>query len=187
MTEPALFNIDTATAKDAGISPCGTYRYWLTRHWADGPLLGWIMLNPSTADAEHDDPTIRRCIGFARAWGYAGIMVRNLYALRATDPAALWNHPDPVGPDNDLHLRRSAESPLTVCAWGNHGSRNDRSRTIVSMLAGFGVRLRCLKTTSTGEPWHPLYVAASVLPIAFPAPSSGSGTEAHDKEDGDGE
>jgi len=83
--------------RSAVLSDCGTYRYSLTRRWSPGPLLGWVMLNPSRADALVDDPTIRRCVGFARRWGFAGIVVRNLYALRATDPRELSRHPAPVG------------------------------------------------------------------------------------------
>jgi hypothetical protein len=94
----------TATAV---LSDCGTYRYRLGRRWAEGPVDVWIMLNPSTADATVDDRTIRRCMEFSRRWGAGALVVGNLFALRATDPAELVRHPDPIGPDNDEHLTRS--------------------------------------------------------------------------------
>src|SRR5262249_14212908 len=94
----------------AVISDCGRYRYSLTRRWGDAaePRALFVMLNPSTADAEQDDPTIRRCIGFAKAWGMGSLEVVNLYALRATDPAALLSAPDPIGPKNDTMITSAA-------------------------------------------------------------------------------
>ena len=119
------------------ISDCGFYRYWLTRPGRSliaerGPVL-FIMLNPSTADAELDDPTIRRCRGFAESWGCAGLTVANLYAYRATDPAALRLCADPVGPDNDAHLvRLLREHGEAVCAWGNSAAP-DRVREFMQL------------------------------------------------------
>src|SRR5712664_2208515 len=87
--------------RSAGFSCCGLYRYWLRRHWdAELPPVCFVMLNPSTADAERDDPTIRRCCGFSRRWGYGGIVVVNLYAFRTSDPCCLRNAVHPVGPEN---------------------------------------------------------------------------------------
>ncbi|MGF6870951.1 DUF1643 domain-containing protein [Paraburkholderia sp. MM5477-R1] len=116
------------------ISECGGYRYILTRA-ADSmcPMKTaavFVMLNPSTADEEQDDPTIRRCRGFARLWDCNGISVANLYALRSTDPAGLWVHPDPVGPDNDAHLCQiaSIETRNQLSALGeSHARSNSRS------------------------------------------------------------
>jgi hypothetical protein len=143
------------------ISACGTYRYVLSR---DGDLTShkgpavFIMLNPSTADAELDDPTIRRCRSFAQTWGCNGIRVVNLYALRSTDPAALWTHSDPVGPDNDDWLERIAlAAPEVVCAWGAN-AKADRVREVATRLTTAGVQLKCLGTTKHGAPRHPLYV-----------------------------
>lgn len=146
------------------ISECGTYRYLLTRpSEVENPDLGtalFIMLNPSTADAELDDPTIRRCRGFARTWGCAGITVANLYALRATDPAALLCHPDPVGPECDEHLFSLAkEYGDVVCAWGAN-AKPDRVKVVTRILQGAGARLWCLGTTKHGHPRHPLYIKA---------------------------
>jgi hypothetical protein len=148
----------------AVISPCGQYRYQLTREGdftaERGPAV-FIMLNPSTADASQDDPTIRRCCSFARAWGCNGILVANLYALRSTDPAALWEHADPVGPLNDYWLGRTvARAAEVVCAWGAN-AQPSRYREVAAMLVVHGVRLKCLGVTKSGAPRHPLYVPAS--------------------------
>jgi hypothetical protein len=151
--------------RDAVISPCGTYRYELVRRWKEGPLLGWVMLNPSTADGTIDDPSVRRCIGFGIDWGYAGIVIRNAYALRATDPAQLTRHPDPIGPDNDAYLERCADDPLTVLAWGAHGG--DRAALVAERLRHTTATLRCLGTTKHGAPRHPLYIPKTALPVEY--------------------
>lgn len=107
--------------KGAIISDCETYRYRLWRIWNENAAkIMWIMLNPSTANAEEDDPTIRRCIGFARNWGYGGIYVENLYAYRSTDPKELKTAADPEGPANRDHLiSMMNDSEKIICAWGN--------------------------------------------------------------------
>lgn len=133
--------------RSAVISPCGQYRYRLDRRWGDGPTLGFIMLNPSTADAEIDDATIRRCMGFARREGCGGIQVVNLFAYRATDPAHLLTVADPIGPENDLYVR-SLKGPV-VAAWGAHP---------MARKGFFGRHLLCLGKTKDGYPRHPLYV-----------------------------
>lgn len=137
------------------ISACGTYRYRLERSWSTGPKVSFIMLNPSTADAEKDDPTIRRCVSFAKSWSYGGLIVGNLFALRSTDPKALYSHNDPIGPDNDAHLRAIAVcTEQIVCAWGAHGKFNDRSLHVARALDRFN--LVALKLTKDGFPSHPL-------------------------------
>lgn len=153
--------------RTAVISDCGTYRYLLTRTWDTRlPTVGFIMLNPSTADADTDDPTIRRCVGFAKSWGYGGIAVRNLYALRSTDPKALRTHPDPVGPDNYLYLEAAAGDDLTVCAWGANADPID-SRGLIDGLLGWGGQPHHLGLTKGGFPKHPLYLRADTTPIPF--------------------
>ncbi|MFD3920195.1 DUF1643 domain-containing protein [Streptomyces sp. NPDC058595] len=97
--------------RTALISDCGRYRYRLTRTWGPGPAAVMVMLNPSTADGTQDDPTVRRCVTFADAWGCGGLIVVNLYAWRATKRAELKLAPDPVGPDNDAHLRTARHRP----------------------------------------------------------------------------
>src|SRR5262245_13227298 len=114
---------DLFQQSSAELSPCGRYRYALTRTWGDPKkVVCWVMLNPSTADADQDDPTIRRCLGFSRAWGAGGLVVVNLFALRATDPDQLRIAADPVGPDNDSHLSTAAFGRLVVAAWGARGA-----------------------------------------------------------------
>lgn len=149
----------------AELSDDGVYRYELRRVWGDPDrLVGWIMLNPSTADATTDDPTIRRCMGFARDWGFGGIVVRNLFALRATDPAVLKTHPDPIGPANNYWLLHAAGDPLTVCAWGVHGVLGGRDAQVGRLLRAGGVHLLHLGLTKGGHPRHPLYLPKLARP-----------------------
>ena len=125
------------------------------------------MLNPSTADAQRDDPTIRRCIRFSRDWGWGALEIVNLYALRATDPQRLRRHRDPVGPDNDAHiLAAAARNGPTIGAWGAFEVDPLRPARVLAML-GDGVR--CLGLTRAGHPRHPLYAPASARPIRFVA------------------
>jgi hypothetical protein len=152
---PALFDL----GRRCVFSPCGTYRYTLARQW-DGtrPRVLFVMLNPSTADEDHDDPTIRRCIGFAQRWGYGAADVGNIFALRSTDPALLYTHGKPVGKDNDEHLRELARrAERVVVAWGNHGAHMGRGAQVLDMLGRAGVVPRCFGLTATGHPLHPLY------------------------------
>lgn len=149
---------------DAMISACGAYRYRLQRRWADGDLLGYIMLNPSIADATVDDPTIRRCMSFAMGHGFGGIRVVNLFALRATNPAELIGPEDPVGPDNDRHLVEMAalakHGARVVAAWGVPKNNLVFERAI--RVAGwFGSGLHALGVSRDGHPRHPLYLAAT--------------------------
>lgn len=155
--------------RDASISACGRYRWSLSRAWDPDllkPWVGFVMLNPSTADAVEDDPTIRRCIGLARAWGYAGVAVRNLFALRATDPRELFKADDPVGPENNRALLDLiGVCPVIIAAWGVHGAIRDRGREVVRMFAAAGQSLACLGLTASGQPRHPLYLPNDVRPI----------------------
>jgi hypothetical protein len=148
------------TAQQSGtavISECGHYRYRLTRRWSDAPgSVTWIMLNPSTADASQDDPTIRRCIAFSKRWGCGSLTVCNLYAYRATNPAELWTVPDPVGPENNNHLIQ-AGGDLFVCAWGAN-AKPERAEAVLELIDGLAP-VMCLGTTKGGAPRHPLYVA----------------------------
>lgn len=151
-------------SRSAVISPCGTYRYRLTRKWSDRPKCWWIMLNPSTADGTTDDPTIRRVISFSRYWGYGGCVVMNLFALRATDPKAIWRHEDPVGPENDEYLRHAINAPLVIAAWGANDTRG-RDRQVLYLLKT--KTIYCLEMTKAKRPKHPLYVKISAEPILF--------------------
>lgn len=154
------------------ISNCGLYRYVLTRKLPEmdnlkaagivddrGSCL-FIMLNPSTADADKDDPTIRRCKSFARATGCSDLVVANLYAFRAKKPAALRTAADPIGPENDEWLRKlSARSRDVVLAWGaDTGPDPDRVRQVLEILTANKCRLLCLGTSKAGQPRHPLFI-----------------------------
>ena len=142
--------------RDALISPCGLYRYWLLRRWADGPLLLFIMLNPSKADAAIDDTTIRRCTTFALAHGYGGFYVVNLYAFRATLPSDLKRAGYPVGPDADEHIQRLLVSCQDVCvAWGADAAGLARPVEVMRMLRAAGRDPLCLGVTRGGHPLHP--------------------------------
>lgn len=152
--------------RDAALSECSRFRYRLSRTWGDveAKHLLFVMLNPSTADAEVDDATIRRCVTFAFAGGFHGIQVVNLFAYRATDPADLKLAGWPVGPDNDNHIKAAANAAAAVCvAWGAVGERgpaNDRVQEVMPILRRAGHAPQCLRVTRSGYPQHPLYLPA---------------------------
>jgi hypothetical protein len=135
------------------------YRLWRALGGSGGRCL-WIMLNPSTADAERNDPTIRKCLGFSARWGYGSLEVVNLFALRSTDPAGLRKVDDPIGPGNDAAILAAAgEASCIVAAWGNHGAYLERALVVRRILAAHGFRLQRLgELTDEGQPGHPLYV-----------------------------
>lgn len=160
--------------KEARLSEDGIYRYTLTRTPNDvcttphRKRINFIMLNPSTADASIDDPTIRRCMGFAWGWGFEQLTVTNIFALRSTDPANLYTHDDPIGDDNDNTLLIEACSAAKVImAWGTHGAFKGRGKTVQTLLKG--VPLFHLGLTKEGHPKHPLYLAKSTAPVEFSA------------------
>ena len=144
------------------LSPCGLYRYSLTRQWSEGAKqILWIMLNPSTADANVNDPTIRRCIAFSKAWGYDSLEVVNLFALRSPNPQDLIDSSeagiDPVGPNNDGYISWAVkQSASVIAAWGSRGF----ARTRVPLIKSICGRIDCLGVTKDGSPRHPLYVKA---------------------------
>ena len=160
------------TDSGARFSSCRTYRYALWRVWdEDGPSLNVIGLNPSTADETTDDPTIRRCIGFAKAWGYGSLVMTNLFALRSTDPRGLLTMDDPVGPDNDQTLYVEAgSSGQSIAAWGAHPLAVARSEHVRRLLGQMFVE--CLGITKSGAPKHPLYLPKTTMPQRFWEPAS---------------
>lgn len=156
--------------KSAVLSEDGRYRYTLTRTWhVDRPVICWVMLNPSTADADNDDNTIRKIRKFSETWGYGGLVVVNLFALRSKNPKALYGQGGAVvGPENDRFLLSTArEASFVVAAWGNHGAYRDRQREVVAALRGAGVVLHHLGLTKYGHPNHPLYLKDSTRPEAW--------------------
>ena len=159
----------SAMKNTAVISRCGSYRYALWRTW--DPATGAVMfigLNPSTADANTDDPTLRRCMRFAKDWGYGGVIMANLFAFRATQPADLLEAERPIGPRNNRWLRQLADdAALVVAAWGNDGAHQGRASAVCEMLP----ELNCLKVNGSGEPGHPLYIRASAKPTPYNAQS----------------
>jgi hypothetical protein len=154
------------TNMDAFLSADGAYRYALTRRWEewgeDTRSFIVIGLNPSTADASQDDPTIRRCVSFARREGCNQLVMLNLFAFRATNPRRLAFCPDPVGPENYNMLwsaLRGDQRRLVVAAWGTHGHMLEQDDKFISMVLANGIALyRFGKTTRDGHPRHPLYV-----------------------------
>jgi hypothetical protein len=123
------------------------------------------MLNPNRADGVRDDPTIRRCIGFARAWGFGRLWVVNLFGYRARDPRDLRVAADPIGPDNDRHVVRAARrGTIVVAAWGNAGAFGGRDREVIKLLRERARAIHCLGITRRGCPRHPLYLAQTVAP-----------------------
>lgn len=173
----------------AVLSDDGSHRYTLTRTWDDTlPGVTWVMLNPSTADAHSDDPTIRRCLGFARAWGFGRLDVVNLFAYRATDPDELLRvpHDVAVGFDNDRHIiahvRLAEPVPyvvrdgrpvgnILVCAWGGHRLARKRGRRVSTLLVRHGAFThRVGEPTQTGAPRHPLYLPGNLQPSLFLSP-----------------
>ncbi|TVQ30888.1 MAG: DUF1643 domain-containing protein [Phycisphaeraceae bacterium] len=164
----------------AEFDPTGKYRFRLWRRWRRaGPAAVFIMLNPSTADAQRNDPTVRRCIGFAHDWGYAGVEVVNIFALRSTLPAALLAIRDPVGPGNDRRILAAARrahragAPV-VAAWGNHGALHGRGGAVLGYLDGAGIAPVTFGLTGAGHPRHPLYTpaAATLTPVPIPLQSA---------------
>jgi hypothetical protein len=147
------------------------YRYMLRRKWSSGPspTLCFVMLNPSTADAMKDDPTIRKCVTFARKLGYGEMLVVNLFAYRTPSPLALQRFKgDAVGPLNDEHLEAWAGfSSLTICAWGTGGAYQSRGVKVLRRLREITTPY-CLRMTKSGHPEHPLYLPLNLNPIEVP-------------------
>lgn len=146
----------------ATFSPDRVYRYDLLRWWVDRPesYALWIMLNPSTADETKNDPTIRKCIAFSQGWGYDGLVVVNIFALRSPHPKVLKTHPDPIGPDNDQAIAewvRHRQIHRIVCAWGAHGVLRNRGLLVRERILA-GIECHALGFTKSGHPTHPRFV-----------------------------
>lgn len=157
----------------AVISPCKKYRYTLSRQWKPAPnrTCTFILLNPSRADQTEDDPTVRRCIGFARRFECTKLEIVNLFAYRTHSPKELLGLPtkiDPRGPDNEKWVRRTeGVSDVLICGWGTHGSFRDQDKEVLSWIPKERP-LFCLGLTKDGYPKHPLYLSADRMLIPFP-------------------
>jgi hypothetical protein len=143
------------------------YRYSLTRCWdAMGSTMTFIMLNPSTADAHQNDPTITRCMSFARRWGFGSLEVVNLFAYRSTDPRLLSVVDDPVGPENDAYILNAIRrTELVVLAWGTKGVLRQRDQEVLDLISDY--ELYALEISKRGHPKHPLYLRSEVSPTPF--------------------
>lgn len=147
-------------------SECGCYRYGLRRIWSDGPELLFVMLNPSTATEEKNDPTIERCQRRAKQLGFGALRIANLFAFRATHPSDLRQADDPQGPENALLLAKwSGAAAMTIAGWGTHGALMGQAAAVAPILEG---DVRHLDLTKDGHPRHPLYVSYATQPLPWP-------------------
>jgi len=154
----------------AVFSDCERYRYRLWRVWNPGkPKVCFVMLNPSTATHEILDPTVTRCQKRAQALGYGGMEVVNIFALRSTDPKALYEVTDPVGPENLREIDGAVgRCDIAICAWGSHGKLSDMGNFIRSILGRrHPDKAHYLKLNSDGSPTHPLYLPYSLQPVLW--------------------
>ena len=151
--------------KDAIISSDDKYRYMLSRIWDKSKSKVMIIgLNPSMADASQDDPTIRKCIKYAKSWGYGGVYMLNLFAFRTPKPKVMFVADEPIGIENDKYLMDySLKCDKVVCAWGNDGNYKNRSSEAKSKLSN----LHYLMLNNSGEPAHPLYLKPELTPVRF--------------------
>lgn len=155
--------------RSAVISDCEKYRYLLRREWdTEKPRALFVMLNPSTADAEQDDATIRSCIRLCKSWGYGSFEVVNLFAWRATDPKELMKASDPVGPRNDDIISAAlTRCDMPICAWGAFKLARSRGRKVWDAMHARRTAVFCLGTTKAGAPKHPLYIKTGTTPVVF--------------------
>ena len=149
----------------AEFSPDRYYRYSLWRFWEkDKGYAAFVCLNPSTADAYQDDPRIRRCVEYAKDWGFGGMIMVNLFAYRSRNPTHLYIVDDPIGPDNDFHLHSaSSKAAITIAGWGIHGAYKNRDLKVMRILTD----PHCLTITKKGHPGHPLYLRKDLKPIKY--------------------
>ncbi|MBI1173045.1 DUF1643 domain-containing protein [bacterium] len=156
-------------ASHAVYSPDEAYRYRLERVWQAGAWRAlFVMLNPSTATETQNDPTVERCERRARALGFGGFAVGNIFAFRATDPRVMRAVADPVGPGNDAALcEMAAEADQIICAWGTHGAHLGRGEAVLRLLRATGRPLFHLGLSQAGHPKHPLYIGYQTQPVAW--------------------
>jgi len=170
MTQSELLHFAMVPGSGAIFDETGRYRYLLWRCWDQHSSAGavtFVMLNPSRADAVKNDPTVRRCLGFARCWGYGALQVVNLFAYCATNPCELDQATDPVGPLNDEYVEFASQSAQQlILAWGDRGRIGNRDQQVLILLKALPAF--CLGITRRGQPRHPLYLASQTQPMPWP-------------------
>lgn len=158
MIRKFIYSLWAEMKKGAILSRDRNYRYVLWRQWdADKPTCVFIGLNPSTADENDDDPTLRRCINFAKAWGFGKCIMLNLFAFRTTNPEDLKKQDKPVGYKNNHHIKTQCAKAALVVAWGNRGTLLKRNKQVLKLLKG--IPLKCFRVSAEEQPVHPLYQA----------------------------
>lgn len=158
--------------RDAKFDSARKYRYLLSRKWdVNLPQVTFVMLNPSKANEYEDDPTLRRCIQFAKDWGYGSLEVVNLFAYIATNPRELYQADNPVGLENNSYIQISTNrAKLIVLAWGANDyvrKNRDREQEVLALISA-QQKLHCLKLTKYGYPHHPVRLSKKLIPIIYP-------------------
>ncbi|TGB01489.1 DUF1643 domain-containing protein [Halobacillus salinus] len=165
-----IYNVLFKNYRGAIIDEGEQYRYSLWRVWDENlPRVLFVMLNPSTADGQEDDPTLRRCMNFACKWGYGSLEVVNLFAYRTPNPKMLKGITNPIGDKNDEYIKEALErSERVILAWGTKGSLFNRDKEVLKLLKNQSNKpLYTLELTKSGFPRHPLYVKSNITPIRF--------------------
>ena len=178
MNAQSVLSIDEPMKSGAVFSHDAKYRYKLWRIWnTKKPKCSFIMLNPSKADAFTLDPTVRRCVDYAKQWGYGSLTVGNIFALKSTDPKELYRSDDPVGAGNDQALLEIVkDSDIAITAWGNHGTYLGRGNAVLNaLLPLFSEKMAYLGLSEKGEPLHPLYLLKGAVPIKYQVRRTGEG------------
>lgn len=174
MTPEIIYNLNYALTVPgtALFSPDGKYRYVLTREWnkQGSKTINFLMMNPSTADANILDPTVKKCVKWSVLWGYDKLIITNLFAYRSTDVKQIYKVLDPIGPDNNYHIEQTfkmCHNGLVVAAYGNNGKHLNRNLEAEALAAIAGVDLYCLRTTKLDLPEHPLYLPSNLEPALW--------------------
>lgn len=161
--------MNTYKESTAVISACGKYRYLLRRVWDDYRIRAlFVMLNPSTADGESDDPTIRSCVRLSKELSFGSIEVVNLFSYRSSSPKSLLEVDDPIGSNNDNCIRAAVKRcDLIICAWGAHQMAIDRGNTVMSEIRFERPAVFCFGVTKEKQPKHPLYVKSGTPLVVY--------------------
>jgi hypothetical protein len=152
---------------EAVFDPSGIYRYWLRREWDTSKnRITFIMLNPSEANADYDDPAVIRCMDFSQKWGFGSMEIVNLFALCTSDPSIMKKHQNPVGPDNDNYIyNTTANSNIIIAAWGNDGAHRNRSSEVLHLIWDYD--LYCMGLTKENQPRYPARLTTSTSYVKY--------------------